>query len=61
MKVGDLVMPKSRCSCCRPKEGSAIVIETGVYTGNKDLKLMWEDGTVFTFNSLYLDLVDEAR
>lgn len=61
MKIGDLVLPKSRCACCRPNEGSAIIIEKGVYAGNKDLKLLWDNGTVSTESSQFLDAVDEAR
>ena len=35
-----------------------IVIETGVYAGNKDTKVLWEDGRMLTYKSKYMDVIN---
>ena len=57
MKVGDIIQFKFK----RLKSLSGIIIETGVYTGNCDIKVMWEDGEIFTEKSYFMDVVSEAR
>ena len=36
---------------------TGIVIETGVFPGNKDIKVMWEDGVIFTKDNISSDNV----
>ena len=56
MKVGDLVRPKRRWI-----ETVGIVLETGVYTGNKEVKVMWEDGKISMSTIDYLEVISESR
>jgi|TARA_B110000196_G_C20611758_1_gene415557 hypothetical protein len=47
MKVGDLV-----CSIiATADEVLGIIIETGVYTGNNDVKVMWSNKEITTYKS----------
>ena len=39
---------------------TGIIIETGAYTGNRDVKVMWEDGVIFTQKSSNLEVISEA-
>ena len=55
MKVGDLVEPKIKWT---GNEFVGIVIETGVYAGNKDTKVLWEDGRILTYKSKYMDVIN---
>lgn len=55
MKVGDVVRPKKLWI-----EAIGLVIETGVYTGNQDTKVMWEDGEIHLWNSKVLEVISEA-
>tara|TARA_R110001583_G_scaffold12612_8_gene55856 strand:- start:793 stop:960 length:168 start_codon:yes stop_codon:yes gene_type:complete len=54
VKIGDLVRPKLSWI-----EGIGIIIETGLYTGNADVKIMWEDGAVDIAISNKLDVISE--
>ena len=56
MKVGDLVRPKKTWI-----KAIGVVIESGIYTGNKDVKIMWEGGEVFTAISDKLEVISESR
>lgn len=56
MKVGDLVT----WSWGDGKE-QGIVIEVGMYTGNKDTKVFWSDSEVMTEKSKELKVVSESR
>ena len=56
MKVGDVVRPKKLWI-----EAIGLVIEKGVYTGNQDVKIMWEDGEVHISNSKRLEVISESR
>ena len=55
MKVGDLVRFKKVWIVA-----TGIVIETGVFPGNKDIKVMWEDGVIFTERSRNIEVIDES-
>ena len=62
MKVGDLVKYKNLHGHVVngkfvSKSWTGIVMETGKYTGNKDLKVMWNHG-VETENSSSLEVVN---
>ncbi len=56
MKKGDLVRPKKIWI-----EAIGIVLETGVYTGKQDVKIMWEDGEIHPGRSEDLEVVNESR
>ena len=64
MKVGDLVKFKSSSSLSPVYIG--LVIETGVYVGNTDVKICWF-GTKFNGRGIYneysktLEVINEAR
>ena len=54
MKVGDLVRRKRFWI-----EGFGIVIEKGVYAGNRDVKIMWGESESFAHSSESLEVVSE--
>ena len=54
MKVGDLVT----WAWGDGKE-TGVVIETGTYTGNKDIKVFWYDSEVMTEKSKELEVINE--
>ena len=56
MKVGDLVRPQKIWI-----EAIGIVVETGVYTGNRDVKIMWDCGEVFTAISDKLEVISQKN
>ena len=56
MKVGDLVQPKM---IFPGDEYVGVVIEVGVYAGNKDTKVLWEDGRILTYASKYMKVINE--
>ena len=60
MKVGDLVKHT------RPEVGqllrgqrSGIVIEQGVFVGRRDIKILWDDGKIFTADSKKFEVLSE--
>ena len=55
MKVGDVIRPKLVWI-----EAIGLVIETGVYTGNADVKIMWESGEIFAAISNKLEVISEC-
>lgn len=59
MKVGDLVQTNERAGEFFTTVG--IIIEVGVYTGNRDIKVLWEDGRVLTYKSKYVKVANESR
>ena len=62
MKVGDLVRYKSaiRRHVWRADEKrTGVIIETGIYTGNRDLKVMWERMNLDTEISDNLEVINE--
>tara|TARA_B100000131_G_scaffold320565_1_gene369012 strand:- start:1058 stop:1261 length:204 start_codon:yes stop_codon:yes gene_type:complete len=54
MKVGDLVT----WSWGDGKE-MGVVIEVGIYTGNKDIKVFWDDSVIMTERRNELRIVNE--
>lgn len=60
MKVGDLVTTRywHPNGWDRPY---GLVIEVGIYTGNKDTKVLWEDGEVQTSESISLNIISDNR
>jgi len=56
MKVGDLVA----WSWGDGKE-CGIVIETGMYAGNKDTKVYWSDSEITTAKSKKMEVINESR
>ena len=61
MKVGDLVKYNATCSNKHTTNPIMLVIETGVYTGRCDVKVVWGDGKTTTMKSSLLELVNESR
>ena len=56
MKVGDLIRPQKVWI-----EAIGIVVETGSYAGNKDVKIMWDCGQVFTAISDKLEVISRQN
>ena len=56
MKIGDLVRRKRVWIM-----GVGIVIEKGVYAGNRNVKIMWGEGEVFTSSSESLEVVSTLK
>ena len=56
MKVGDVVKFQKTWIVA-----TGIVIETGMFSGNRDVKVMWEDGVIFTERSRNLEVISENR
>jgi hypothetical protein len=58
MKVGDLIeYANVGFAGVTSSNNSGIIIETGVYTGNKDVKVMWNNGKIITCKSEHLRLI----
>ena len=55
MKIGDIIRPKKVWI-----EAIGIILETGIYTGNKDVKVMWQDGELYTEKSDALEVISEV-
>jgi len=53
MQVGDLI----KCPALR----YGIIIETGVYVGRKDIKVLWSDGDIWTEQSAKMECISESR
>ena len=65
MKVGDLVKYKNLHGHVVEgkfisKDWRGIIIETGVYAGNKDVKVMWQHG-IDTESSSSIEVISESR
>ena len=56
MQVGDLVKFKSIAFC-----SIGIIIETGAYVGNKDVKVFWDGKGTYTEYSKTLEVISESR
>jgi len=56
MKIGDLV----KCRDQRPG-WQGIIIETGVYVGRKDTKVLWNNGDIWVEQSKHLEVINESR
>ena len=63
MKIGDLVrVPIDWSSPLFGKEGTVgIIMETGVYVGRKDIKVLWSSGDICTEQSQNMELISESR
>jgi hypothetical protein len=55
MKIGDLVRFKSNAY-----SSIGIVIEVGVYAGNKDVKVLWDGIDTYTERSAALEVVQPS-
>jgi len=56
VKVGDLVKFETSKSL-----SIGLVIETGAYVGNKDVKVCWNGEDIYTEYSGVLEVINEAR
>ena len=64
MKLGDLVRKQHTTYTGWAEDndlGIGLVIETGVYTGRKDVKVMWQNGSIRTDKSRRLEVISEYR
>ena len=61
MKLGDLVRFKDDAFTISDKRLCGIIIETGVYVGRRDVKVMWQNGSVLTGKSRRLEVISESR
>ena len=59
MKRGDLVKFKSSSSFSPVYIG--LVIETGAYVGNRDVKVCWGGEDIYTEYSKTLEVINETR
>ncbi len=62
MKVGDLVKYGPHYD----KRGgtpirTGIIIERGVFVGRRNIKIVWDDGKIFTANSKNFEVISESR
>ena len=57
MKVGDLVGAISPSGAMHPTM-HGIIIETGMYTGNNDVKVMWNNEKIMTYKSKDLRIIE---
>ena len=60
MKVGDLVKYLVKFKSGRSRS-IGLVIETGVYVGNTDVKVAWLDGDTTLASVRYLEVINETR
>jgi hypothetical protein len=56
MKVGDIIQYTGF-----EKDLTGIIIETGVYSGNNDILVMWQDGAIFPEKSEIMETLRETR
>ena len=63
MKVGDLVRFDFKTQKWAPTgyDWMGIVIEVGVYAGRKDVKIMWQNGSIQIDKSQRLEVINESR
>ena len=61
MQVGDLIKFKSSASKGGRSLSIGLVIETGVYVGNTDVKICWDGKGIYTEYSKTLEVINEAR
>ena len=61
MQVGDLVKFKSSASKGGRSLSIGLVIETGVYVGNTDVKVCWDGKGIYTEYSKTLEVISETR
>ena len=56
MQIGDLVKFKSSAY-----SSIGLIIETGAYVGNKDVKVFWDGKDTYTEYSGVLEVISESR
>ena len=56
MKAGDLVRFQKVWIVA-----TGIVVETGLFSGNRDTKVLWDDGEIFTERSRNLEVISESK
>jgi hypothetical protein len=56
MQVGDVVKFQKTWIVA-----TGIIVEVGAYSGNRDIKVMWEDGVIFTEKSSNLEVISEGH
>jgi hypothetical protein len=63
MKIGDLVRFDFKTQKWAPNgyDWTGMIIEVGVYVGRKDVKVLWQDGSVQTDKSRRLEVINESR
>jgi len=66
MKIGDMVRYKNLHGHIEfgkfvSKSWTGLIIESGMYTGNKDLFVMWNHGYTATESSSALEVINESR
>ena len=65
MKVGDLVKFdfKTQTQKWAPTgyDWVGMIVEIGVYVGRKDVKVMWQNGSIQIDKSLRLEVINESR
>ena len=60
MKVGDLVKYGHHYDQrAETPIRSGIIIERGVFVGRRNIKIMWDDGKIFTANSKNFEVLSE--
>ena len=57
MKVGDVI----QYTGFKKKVLTGIIIETGVYAGNRDILVMWEDGAIFTEERRHMEVIRDVK
>ena len=60
MKTGDLVRQSIITTRYNRHQRLGIVVETGKFTGNKDVKVMWSDIGITTEHSDMMEVVSET-
>ena len=66
MKIGDLVKYKVP-DFAKHQPGAGInrpvgiIIETGVFVGRKDIKVLWNNGDMWTEQSKDMEVINESR
>ena len=66
MKVGDLVKYKNLhghvvAGKFVSKDWKGLIVETGIYAGNKDLLVLWDHGSPSTETRSSLEVISESR
>ncbi len=61
MKLGDLVRFKDDAFTISDKRLSGIIIEMDVYAGLRDVKVMWQNGSVRKMRTRRLEVISESR
>ena len=57
MKAGDII----QYTGFKKKTLTGIVIETGVYAGNRDILVMWEDGAIFPEERRHMEAIRDTK